>query len=279
MSKFTKFAIIGAGGVGSCIADDLLKANATITILTRDDGKAELQPLKERGATLAKVNYDDETSLQGALVGSEVVVCSINSQHLASQFGIARAAKAAGIQLFVPTEFGFCDEDGANATKQEVRQLLNKLDMPSTLFHSGLWSEYLPFMLGYNIDEGAISVADEGDAKISIVTRSDFSHFVAHVLTTASKDSLEGAQLSIETGRVSPKEIAAQLEKKLGTTFRIKVLDYEETKKGYDTNVMAYLQTRIADGRCVPGTEEEVKSTIAKFFPEWDPSPWEEIIA
>ncbi|KUF95981.1 Bifunctional epoxide hydrolase 2 [Phytophthora nicotianae] len=207
MSKFTKFAIIGAGGVGSCIADDLLKANATITILTRDDGKAELQPLKERGATLAKVNYDDETSLQGALVGSEVV------------------------------------------------------------------------MLGYNIDEGAISVADEGDAKISIVTRSDFSHFVAHVLTTASKDSLEGAQLSIETGRVSPKEIAAQLEKKLGTTFRIKVLDYEETKKGYDTNVMAYLQTRIADGRCVPGTEEEVKSTIAKFFPEWDPSPWEEIIA
>ncbi|RAW21821.1 hypothetical protein PC110_g16517, partial [Phytophthora cactorum] len=37
--------------------------------------------------------------------------------------------------------------------------------------------------------------------------------------------------------------------------------------------------TRIADGSCVPGTEEEVKTTIAKFFPDWNPSPWEEIIA
>ncbi|KAG3238155.1 hypothetical protein PI124_g16873 [Phytophthora idaei] len=131
MTTFTKFAIIGAGGIGSEIVDNLLKANANVTILTRDDTKAELQPYKERGAVLAKVDYEDEASLKAALVGSEVLA-------------VARAAKAADIQLFVPTEFGMPDEDGPNIAKQEVRALLKELNIPSALFLGGLWSEYLP---------------------------------------------------------------------------------------------------------------------------------------
>ncbi|KAF4030343.1 putative NAD-P-binding protein [Phytophthora infestans] len=135
--------------------------------------------------------------------------------------------------------------------------------------------------LGYHFDEGFISVVGEGDAKLSIVTRAGCSRFVAHVLVTATKSSLEGAQLSFESARVSPKEITAQLEKKLGKKLQIKLVDYEETKKGYDTNPVAYIQTRIliADGRGISGTEDEVKATIAKFFPDWNPSPWQEIIA
>lgn len=39
MTSFTKFAIVGAGGVGSVVADGLLQNNATVTILTRDDTK------------------------------------------------------------------------------------------------------------------------------------------------------------------------------------------------------------------------------------------------
>jgi Trk K+ transport system NAD-binding subunit len=39
MATFTKFAIVGAGGVGSGVVDSLLKANMTVTILTRDDAK------------------------------------------------------------------------------------------------------------------------------------------------------------------------------------------------------------------------------------------------
>ncbi|KAI9991993.1 hypothetical protein PInf_017373 [Phytophthora infestans] len=73
MSTFTKFAVIGAGCVGSGIVDGLLNANASVTILTRDMAKAELQPFKTRDATLVQVNYEDESSLKEALVGKEVV--------------------------------------------------------------------------------------------------------------------------------------------------------------------------------------------------------------
>lgn len=39
MSTFTRFAIVGAGGVGGVVARELLKKNLAVTILTRDDSK------------------------------------------------------------------------------------------------------------------------------------------------------------------------------------------------------------------------------------------------
>lgn len=72
-STFTSFAIIGAGGVGATAAVELLKSGHKVTILTRDDTKAELHDLKNRGAVLVKVSYDDQESLRKALSGSQVV--------------------------------------------------------------------------------------------------------------------------------------------------------------------------------------------------------------
>ncbi|KAF4040825.1 NmrA-like family [Phytophthora infestans] len=279
MSTFTKFAIVGAGGVGSGVVEGLLQAQATVTILTRDDTKAELQTFKERGVSLVKVDYDDEASLKEALSGNEVVVCAIHAYHHSTQFAVARAAKAAGLQLFVPTEFGMPDEDGPNATKLKVRALLKELELPFALFHGGLWAEYIPFFLGYNFKEGVMNVVGEGDAKMSIVARSDLSRFIAHVLVTASKGSLHWSRFSVESDRMSPKEIAALAEKKLGKKMELKLVSYEETKKKYETDPVAYILMRIADGRCVSGTVEEANDTVAKYFPDWSPTPYEVFIA
>ncbi|EGZ19798.1 hypothetical protein PHYSODRAFT_312791 [Phytophthora sojae] len=224
MSTFTKFTVVGAGGVGYSIVDGLLNANTTVTILTRD--------------------RHDETALQTALAGTEVVVCAVDAQHHSIQYGVARAAKAAGVQLFVPTEVG-------------------SLICLTALFLSGFWSEYLPFVLGFNFKEGTMSVVGDGNAKLGIVSRADFGRFVAHALSD----------------RMSPKEIAAMAEKKLGKTIELKVVDCEKRKKNYDTDSMAYILTRMGDGRLIPGTEEEVKETVAKFFPDWNPTPFDVAIA
>ncbi|ETL40836.1 hypothetical protein F441_08315 [Phytophthora nicotianae CJ01A1] len=279
MSTFTKFAIVGAGGVGSGVAEYLLQAKATVTILTRDDTKVELQAFKERGVSLVKVNYDNEASLKAALTGNEVVVCTIHAYHHSIQFAVARAAKAAGLQLFVPTEFGMADEDGPNITKEKVRTQLKELELPFALFHGGLWAEYIPFFLGYNFKEGAMTVVGDGDAKMSIVARSDLCRFIAHVLVTAAKSSLEWSRFSVESDRMSPKEIAALAEKKLGKKMELKLVSYDETKKKYETDPVAYILTRVADGRCVSGTVDEAKDTVAKYYPGWNPTPYEMFIA
>jgi uncharacterized protein YbjT (DUF2867 family) len=84
MATYTRFAIFAAGGVGSAAADELLKKNLTVTILTRDDSKAELLALKQRGAVLAKVDYADQAAVQQALAGVEVVYVIVDGGALPS---------------------------------------------------------------------------------------------------------------------------------------------------------------------------------------------------
>lgn len=133
-------------------------------------------------------------------------------------------------------------------------------------------------MLGCNFQEGVITVTGDGTNKLSIVSRTDFSRFIAHVLATAPKSALEWGRFSIESDRLSPKDIAALAGAKLGKKIEIKSLDYDAAKQKYDTDIMAYMATRIADGRMVTGTPEEAKETAVKYFPDWNPTPFEAFI-
>lgn len=72
-TTFTKFAVLGAGGVGGGAVDELLKTGRDVTILTRDDAKPELVDFKARGARVVKVDYSDKNSIAKALQGAEVV--------------------------------------------------------------------------------------------------------------------------------------------------------------------------------------------------------------
>ncbi|KUF78947.1 hypothetical protein AM588_10000088 [Phytophthora nicotianae] len=133
MSVYTKFAIIGAGGVGGTVADELLKKGdaVSVAILTRDASKPELQAFKARGATLHQVSYEDEDAVKKALSGSEVAVSTVSPFNMAVQKAIIPAAKAAGIQLFVPAEYGVRVTEGPNVTKKEVQDLLTQHQIPS----------------------------------------------------------------------------------------------------------------------------------------------------
>ncbi|RLN20647.1 hypothetical protein BBJ28_00018957 [Nothophytophthora sp. Chile5] len=281
MSVYTKFAIVGAGGVGGVTADELLKKGATVTILTRDDSKVrglglqaiaivvwryrpELDVLTStmhltRGATLSKVDYDDEDSLKKALSGSEV----------ACQYGVAVT-------------------EGPNTAKKVIQDLLKEVGLPFTL-HSCCADEYycdacfVPpsnsnGFMGYNFEEGYMTVVGKGETPFSITSRTDVGRFVAHVLSTTPKSELAGAKLPFEAERLSPLQIAALAEKKFGKKMEIRYVDYEENKKNFNTDFMAFLTTLFEDGRGCPGTEQEMKATVAKYFPDWNPAPYESFL-
>ncbi|KAG6613141.1 Isoflavone reductase P3 [Phytophthora cinnamomi] len=211
MSAYTKFAIIGAGGIGGTVADELLKKGAAVSILTRDDSQEALQALKARGAKLFKVSYTDEGVVKKALAGSEVAVSAVSPYHLDVQPPIVRAAKAAGIQLFVPAEYG--------------------VKLPATTFYTGIFAEFLPIFMDYHFDEGYMNVVGKGETPYSITSRTDAGRFVAHVLSTAPKSALENAKLPFEAERLSPLQIHALAEKKLGKKIEVRYITYEENMK------------------------------------------------
>ncbi|ETK78409.1 hypothetical protein F441_07222 [Phytophthora nicotianae CJ01A1] len=281
MSVYTKFAIIGAGGVGGTVADELLnKGDAvSVAILTRDASKPELQAFKARGATLHQVSYEDEDAVKKALSGSEVAISTVSPFNMAVQKAIIPAAKAAGIQLFVPAEYGVRVTEGPNVTKKEVQDLLTQHQIPFTIFYTGLFAEFLPFFLGYHYDEGYMNVVGKGETAFSITARTDVGRFVAHVLSTAPKSALEGAKIPFEAERLSPLQIRDLVEKKLNKKIEVRHVDYEENKKKFDTDFAAFLTTLFEEGRGVAGTEQEVQESVAKFFPDWNPAKYESFIA
>ncbi|RLN58633.1 hypothetical protein BBJ28_00010407 [Nothophytophthora sp. Chile5] len=174
--------------------------------------------------------------------------------------------------------YGIPVVDGPNIMKQKVRDQLKELDLPYTLFHTGLWAEFLSLYVSSHVlddanPEGSMTVVGDGETKFSIVARGDMCRFIGHILVTAPMNTLEWATMAFEGDRRSPKEIAKLAEKKLGKKMELNLVDFEENKKNCDTDFMAYLTTCVADGRAVPGTEEEVRETVARLFPDWNPAP------
>jgi hypothetical protein len=208
--------------------------------------------------------------------------CSISTVGpfaMGTQLDVARAAKAAGVQLFVPAEYGVYVTDGLNGQKKAVQDLLKELDLPYAVFYTGLFFEFAPYTLGLDVQAGKLTVVGDGKTKLSLTKRSEVGQFVAHVVSTAPKSELQWAKIPFEGDRLSPLEIAELAEKKTGKKLDITFVDYEDNKKNYLTDFNAFLNTLFADGRGVPGTEQEVAAAKAKYFPDWSPSPFSSTFA
>ncbi|KAF1326159.1 Eugenol synthase 1, partial [Globisporangium splendens] len=277
MVAYKSFAVIGVGSLGSLVVNELLKNKVSVKVLTRDDTKPVFATFKGNGATIVKVDYSSESELTKVLSDVEVVVSAISHLALAEQPAFAKVAKAAGVQLFVPAEYGFDFTESFTYKKKVVQDALKALDLPYTLFLTGFFDSFYP-ALGFDYANGRIRAVGSGDRPFSVTARADIARFVAHVLTTAEPSNLAWTTIPIEGDRKSHHEIAAIAEKKLGKKFEIEYVDVEEIRKNIEANPIALFTTKIADGKAVTGSEEEVKTTINKFYPDWNPSTIDELI-
>ncbi|KAF1316256.1 Isoflavone reductase p3, partial [Globisporangium splendens] len=279
MAPFTSFALIGAGTIGSFVATELLKENiASVKLLTRDDTKPELEPFKQQGATVVKVDYTNHEDLKKALSGVQVVVSTITHFQVEAQVDIARAAKEAGVQLFVPSEYGGPSLEGFDAPKKVVRDALEEIHLPYTVFMPGYFADIFHTYFDYNYTEGYINVYGTGKIELSLTSRYDVARFMSHVLTTIEPADLAWCKLPFEGDRLAPLDIAARAEKKLGKPIMIKYHDYAETKAKADTDIMAFLAVLVEDGKGLAGTADEVHETITKYFPNWSPQKYDAFI-
>lgn len=85
----------------------------------------ELEALKSEGIAIYPVDYESPKSLEEALKGAEVIVSALRDEGLNVQAAVARAAKTAGVQLFVPSEFGK-DTRGETAPCMQIIKISDK---------------------------------------------------------------------------------------------------------------------------------------------------------
>lgn len=134
---------------------------------------------------------------------------TISPYQVDSQLPLIPRAKAAGLKLFVPSEYGIKLAKNFLAGKQMVRKKLKAENLPYTLFFSGFFADLFHIINKYNYAEGHIRVVGEGNTAFSLTSRLDIARFIAQALIVGSATDLEWSELAFEGSRKTPLEIKA----------------------------------------------------------------------
>jgi uncharacterized protein YbjT (DUF2867 family) len=190
MSKIAKVALAGAtGNLGPSILKQLLNDGFTVTVLTRDSSAHSFPP----SVTAIPVDYDSLDSLTNALRGQDAVVSTLAGAAIARQLLLVEAAGKAGVQRFIPSEFG------SNTLNEKTRELPVFKDkvavidalkqeaatggMSYTLICTGPfldWGIQAGFIM--NLKEKSIDLYDGGDRLFSATTLQTIANAVTGVL-------------------------------------------------------------------------------------------------
>ncbi|CAE6366785.1 unnamed protein product [Rhizoctonia solani] len=278
-------ALAGANGyVGKAFAKEFLVQGLDLRILTRGESinSAPLQEFKSKGASLHAISYDDEASILKALQGVDVVVSTVaGSAIVSAQVPLIKAAKAAGVKLFLPSEYGSTFEGPANPSpviqsKKKVIKAAQDAGLPYAALHTGAFPEYClipPF--GYNFAEKKVTVWGDGNAKSSWTTVHSAADWLANVLKSVPISQLENKRLLIQGNVATTNEVIKLWEQKHGAKLEV---DYHPTKELDDRvnasaeDFLAILLQEWTSGRGELGGKDN------GLYPEWKPDTIESII-
>ncbi|KAK0193150.1 NAD(P)-binding protein [Armillaria mellea] len=223
-STYKSFAIVGAAGrIGKHVFAALhdQPTTSSILVITRTSSSSADAISPSPKVKIAKVeDYKDVEVVAGILQAHhiEVFISTANWQTeeatYTEEVALVDAARAAGVKLFVPSEFGV---PTLNATagffkaKDDVAKHLKAIGLPSARFYTGQFFSWIPIALGYPSTGKINLVVGTGNTPGSFTADEDVGGFVAHMLTTIPPSELNDRIFRIEGERISYGEIAARV--------------------------------------------------------------------
>ncbi|KAI0060609.1 NAD-P-binding protein [Artomyces pyxidatus] len=277
MSGFRTFALAGAGGIGTFIIWELLKAKAAgtvekVAILTRPVRKETLQKFAAAGAVIVPVDYADAHAVKKALAGVDVVLSTLPIPALDVELAVAKASRAAGVKLFVPSEYGLLAITERVTPEKVVNQeKMKAMGLPYTTFFCGPWADtmFSPY-LNLDVASGKVLVGGDGNRPISSTGRRDVARFVVYALTTLPVETLEYQALNLEGDHKSLNEVVNAYEAKTRKKVEVSYRSIEDLKAAVAANPHdfgAQMHLVFALGEGAVGTPDN------DLYPDWHPAP------
>ncbi|KZT55912.1 NAD(P)-binding protein [Calocera cornea HHB12733] len=277
MSVYKNFAVAGAGTIGRPILEEFLKAKAAgkvdrVVILTRSATGTE--DLVAKGAESIVVDYTSPSSLQSALKGIDVVISTLGGFALSAQEPLGDAAKAAGVKLFVPSEFGgdtSSRTDGFYGIKAAQRARLTEIGLPWAFFATGPFADWIWYqpVLGLEIPTGKVEVLGTGNGLVTLTSRKDIARYVVHVLTTLPPSKFANRAIRVEGQRISVNGVLEDYQKRTGKKLDITYVPLEVVReRAKDPNDFRSWLGLVLEEDGTVGKEEEVNVDWPEFNPE-----------
>lgn len=179
MSAFKNVVIAGASGsVGSVALQKFIDSGKfNIRVLKRAGSDSKLP----EGVEVVEVDYSSLESLTAALKGYEVVISTLTTLAIDAQTTFIDAAIAAGVQRFIPSEFG-SNLDNASVRKLpvftqkvQIQEILKEKAKTTQLTYSFLYNAaFLDWGLQHNFilahADSKPTLFDGGEAEFSATT-------------------------------------------------------------------------------------------------------------
>jgi nucleoside-diphosphate-sugar epimerase len=235
MSKVT---LLGADGkLGPTVLEALLAGGFQVTVLKRSSSTTKSSyPASVQEVRVADAFEVEE--LTTVLTGQDAVVVTIPGSKTDIQKRLAEAAVKAGVQHFIPADFGSCDSQSARACElvplyTEKTKMRNYLEVLATANHGFSWTSLVCghffdwdiHFLHLNAKERKADVLDDGEVPWSATTLGQIGRAVVGILQNTSNEKIRNKMLYIQSFRVTQNQVIKAFEKATGQTWKIQRLD------------------------------------------------------
>ncbi|KAF9223182.1 NAD(P)-binding protein [Gyrodon lividus] len=264
-APFKSFAVVGAGPhIGIRIVKAFLATNTPVLVIARPSSNVSALPVDDQNLKVVRADYMSAVGITRVLQEHkiDVLISAVNlvSGGAAAQHVLADAAKAAGVKLFVPSEFGTMvqSEEGPAGAKLQFAKYLKSIGLPSLRIYNGLFLEFIPWVSCVE-ETGIFYIVGEGNAPISFVAVNDVAGYLVHVLTTHGPSRLFDTELRIEGQRATFTELGAMYKGKAPVVH----VDAIPTEGISDSPVRQYLYQNFNQGagsngyNAATGTDDE----------------------
>jgi len=279
---FRSFAVVGAGNIGSFLVEELLRLKtigtvSSVTVVSRSDASLSHPEWVTQGARFATIDYDDRSTLAVAFEGVEVVISTVKAtpDGIGGQKILADAAKAAGVRIFAPSEFGTPSAklEGGVALKRHIRDYLQEIGLPYAILYTGPFTDQLfsPFF-GFDFANGKVTIPGFGDTQITFTGRPDVARYIGFVFTNLPAEKLEWKVLRLEGERTTFNEIIKSYQVKTGKVLEVNHISPSELEKRSDFAAVITLRWERGEGVVGDPVDNDL-------YPGWNPKKVLEYIA
>jgi uncharacterized protein YbjT (DUF2867 family) len=292
----TVFAATGAAG-SACVEELLRMEQFKVQVLVRKGGQQEksssgvLHSTSEkqqqwdswlaRGAEVRNADVTSHAELIPALEGTDYLVSCVPYSATESQYPLIWAAKEAGVERFVPSEFGAIYEweqfwptntvhRAMARQKAFIRRVIELAGLDFTIIPAGLWPEY------YLVEP--VAVMGDGTQKFSWSTGRDVGRIIPHVL--AHPLSRNAVCPVAATAWCSWNELLEIRERLLGRKVARNYVDSVQWKAAYAAQPPGPLKEIMAIGIATTECPEGMSlwaNWNALHLPEFKGTPLEEL--